>query len=125
MSAYRSVKEFSKGLVAVRVLGPAPGDFFVDRALNKSVVSDAHAIGVNLTARLRSIASPKHVEFDLQFSSPQKVSIDELKLLITAAVTSSKSTAEYWEESSTGVESLLAKIKQATTFDQLSRLLRH
>lgn len=125
VSTYRSVRDFSKGLVAVRVLGPAPGDFFVDRALNKCVVSDAHAIGADLAARLRSIASPKKVDFDLQFSLPEKITLDELKLLVTSAIGSSKSAAEYWEETSGGLETLFARIQQAKTFDELSGLLRH
>lgn len=125
VSTYPSISDFSKGLVAVLVSGPSPGDSYIDRSLNKFVVTAVKSTGAGLLARMESIFSPKCVVFDLELQRVSTVTLDQLKSSIESAMKSSKSASEYWDEGHLKIDLRIKRILGAKTFDEVCRALRH
>ena len=123
-TARQSLEDFSKSLLAVRFAGPKVGDFVIDAHLQKHVVSAVHAPAVSWLSRLRSLFSPKVITINVAFSDPCLVSLDEAKEAVEAALKSSKSVSEYWEESRVPLDKRLRSVVSASSFAALWRALK-
>jgi hypothetical protein len=124
VAPYASAKEFGKGFVAVLISGPSPGDYYIDRALNKFVVMAARPLQAGPFTRFASIISPKTIPFSLEVSKHSTVTLDELKSSIESAMKSSKSVTEYWEEGNVSLEARVRRLLRAESFDDVCKALR-
>jgi hypothetical protein len=123
-TARQSLEDFSKSLLAVTFAGPKVGDFVIDAQLQKHVVSAVHPPSVSWFSRFRSLFSPQVVTTNVAFSDPCPVSFEEAKAAVEAALKSSKSVSEYWEESRVPIDKRLRNVVSASSFAALWRALK-
>jgi hypothetical protein len=124
VSTSRKSDDYAKGLLAITASGPRPGDVVIDSTLRRfQVASSSNAAGV--LDRLRSIVSPRPIHYAVIFEAPEAISLAEVKSSIVAAMNSSSTVQEYWNETSITLEERLSAVANARSFSDLCDALRH
>lgn len=125
VSTVRRVDDFARGLLAVTATGPRRGDVVIDSSLRQFRVASSKKATGSILDRLRSIVSPKPIRYDVIFDAPEAISLAEVKSAVAAALTSSNSVREYWNETTISVDHRLKMVAEAESFSSLCKALRH